>query len=133
MIAPNRSDRVYDAELHGGNVGPRCFCGQHAEVNRRYRCDREAVRAWHMDDPLFCFGCRSVFERGSVADPDVLGESLVGTCGDCQADREGIAPAPVPFTNRGLNWRRTMRQVDPHRAAWGFTPDEIALIHGEFE
>ena len=117
------TDPVYDAELHSRNIGPRCLCCQHAEANRRARCDLEAARAARMNDPLYCFTCSRVFERGSVTNPETLGESLIGCCGECQSKR----PKSVKGRRAGLSSARArkVRHSDPWRELSSYTNDEL--------
>jgi len=123
MKAPVRTDPVYRVDNQGGNVGARCFCGGHPEANRRFWCDREAMRAYHMTEPIWCFSCRHVFERASVADPHCLNGSMVGTCGSCQG--QWVVSSTIRRGGLSVARAQKVRVSDPWRELASYSPAEL--------
>lgn len=114
------SDPVYGDDPDRVNGPPHCFCGGHSERNRRANCDLQARRAWMMADPVWCAGCRRVFERDET---DASPGSSVGSCGSC-------FPGPVEspgFRRGGLSPARArkVRLSDPSRTLSSYSTAEL--------
>lgn len=115
---------IYRPESHTAPRYPSCFCGQHAEKNRRANCDLQAARALEMADPVWCVYCAQVYERSEV---EALPDAQMGRCNTC-AERLDAQCRPVRRRRSPATLLGRAQWLNPGVDLHGMSRDQIALL-----